>query len=318
MVDRIHDAAGFTIADLSAWPDRRFDLFVQYEDSTEIAALVGAGLVPAIVVDQPARRIVVGFGLVRAHEQGLLSADIVVRTEEAPKTGIEQLFCAVRAVRQWRALTLGEQLRVFAAAQTLLAEEVRATAPEKDIATIGSILLGGGDRLAVVQRVAALPSPWRDAVIAERIDLKTAERAQQLDQRIAARLLEAVAPLSASRRRLAVGFFEELVRRDGLTESQQDQLLGTAAEPDSRSAEDLFARLSAARFPERTQMLKDLAGFEARFLKGSGVQLAVPENFEGDSIGLSFRWKSREQFRKRLATLRSLEDHLDELLGLLF
>lgn len=316
-----------SVARLSEWTDPTFDLFDSYEDAATLAAAARHGGYAPVLVDSERGRMVTGFGWIRAARGGVVDPALEVRALPAPADLGLQICAATAAVVQWRALSAVEELRVVETAEQfgvvpqvgnadglgVRGESDAANAPssaaEPGTAGLLGSLLGGRDRIALIQRKRALGEPWTRAVAADAVDLKTAERALHLDRQAAAALLAAIAPLSASRRRIACTMFEEIVRRDGLNPEEQ---LALAA------ADSLVETLSARRYPQLNAMRGTVERFHARRLKGSGVRIDLPDAFEGERITVSFDFVTIEQYRRRLNTLSTLEDDLHELLGLLF
>jgi hypothetical protein len=165
-----------------------------------------------------------------------------------------------------------------------------------------------------VSRYRALPDAIAALVTAGVCDLNTADRLATVPCDIVDRLACFVDRLSFSNRRRAFEYIVEITVRDGAP-AVREMIERLAAIDDPKERLDTVRRV---RYPT-------IAGFEARaervrsrVLRGTGVRLDVPQNFEGDRYTVSFDFASTAQLERRVAALQRLVDESDGLLELLF
>jgi hypothetical protein len=290
-----------TLSELAALP-RRFSFF---DSAPRVpAAALARGLCPPLLVSGAA--LVWGGGLLDAAlglpSAGSLSLPVDL-LELSPQ---EELLAALAREGRCGAYSPEES---FAVAR----EAIAATGNDDEfLEEVSLLVLGSGGLFALLQRLEALPKGRRALVEAGLVDLKTAERARSLPEEAAAAFPVLAASLSASGRRLALGWLDDICLHEGLSGAAAAVLISEVT-----SASEPLAALRARRYPELSAMEGDFARIAKESLGGSGLKLEAPPNFEGSGFGLSFQFSSKAELERRLASAGRLTERADELLSLL-
>ncbi len=178
---------------------------------------------------------------------------------------------------------------------------------------VSLLSLGAAGLAGIIGRLDALPEKRRALVENGIVDLKTAERCKSLPEEAAAAFPALAAHLSASERRLALGWINDIALGQGLSGAETAELVLRAA----RSAEEPLSAVRARRYPELSGMEMDFARIVSDRLAGSGVRLEPPPNFEGRGFKLSFEFSSETELAKKLKAAAALVPSADELMGLI-
>jgi hypothetical protein len=200
-----------------------------------------------------------------------------------------------------------------------IAREARSIAPSdaEFHKSVSLLVRGDANLFALLDRLEALPPSRRGLVESDAIDLKTAERARSLPEEAAAAFAELAPKLSASERRIALGYLDDIATNSRGAASSHDTA-GLVALMKSAAAEaEPIATLRGARYPELASMEADFARITERELGGSGVKLEAPPTFEGQGFTLSFEFSSAAALEKRLAAAGRLKGACDELFAFL-
>lgn len=183
-------------------------------------------------------------------------------------------------------------------------------------------VIGDGGLAYRIERYRALPALLRGALDQGEIDIKTAEGLESLasEDSAAAEVLEGLlsvgGALSHSNRRKLLTMARELLLSRRL-EAREILAIIEAKSGAPRGSEEILRELRRRRYPELTSMTGQLEGFAAEHLKGSGVRLEAPPNFEGRRFSVSFDFADAREFSGRLAALRRAEENLEDILDLL-
>jgi hypothetical protein len=156
-----------------------------------------------------------------------------------------------------------------------------------------------------------LSKELRTAVDSGGVDLRTAESVTPEMVAIVGELLALTDGASFSERRQIIRMTGEVVRlRDGEV-SVIDELRG-------RNPAEILAVLRRILRPETNRIEEEVDRFRQRYTRGTGVNVALPKNLEGDYIEVSFRARSEQEFLRRIRTLDAMKETVDDLVGLLF
>jgi hypothetical protein len=184
---------------------------------------------------------------------------------------------------------------------------------------VSRAVTGGGELAFRVERYRALPPVLRGALDRKEIDAKTAEALGPLVSEGGGRgevfgeLLSAAGALSHSNRRKLL-----LLARELLASRRLDVLeLSRLVEATSGAPEELLSQLRTLRYPELSGMVEQLNRFTEEHLKGTGVRLEAPPNFEGRRFTVSFDFADSREYSTRLAALGRAGDRLETILDLL-
>ncbi len=199
-------------------------------------------------------------------------------------------------------------------------------------AEISQAVTGDGGLATRIARYRALPALLRGALDQGQIDTKTAEGLKSLvaddparveaasddpgPAEVFGRLFSVGRTLSHSNRRKLLALARELLLSRRL--DARDILRSIEAKSDTpRCAEELLGELRRHRYPELTSMNDQLDRFATEHLKGSGVRLEAPPNFEGRRFSVSFDFADTREFSGRLAALKRAGENLEAILDLL-
>lgn len=163
---------------------------------------------------------------------------------------------------------------------------------------------------AKVRTFSSLPAELKSLVAAGQIDLKSAHRVGELPPEVFRGLRDCA--LTFSERRQFLNELFEIARRGNLSRERIAELCGRALGED-RPLEEIH-RL---RFPTTSSLEQRFAALREELVRGSGVSLRAPLNFEGDSFTVGFKFNSRKSLARKLEILRALEGRCDALFELL-
>lgn len=156
-----------------------------------------------------------------------------------------------------------------------------------------------------------LSEELRTAVDAGEIDLRTAESVPPGMVPIIGELFLLVNSASFSERRQIVRMTADIVRmRDG-----DNSIIAELKGRDSAEVLEVLRRILR---PETNRIEEEVSHFRRRYTRGTGVNVTLPKNLEGDYIEVCFRARSEEEFLRRLDTLETMKEKVDDLVGLLF
>ena len=270
------------------------------------AELLRAGLVPPLPVCSGL--LVWGFALLKA----------------ARAAGLERLACRdLPGLRRAELLELALRLEDRAGSyrwsekQALLGFARASGFSLEELAP----LIEGREEPRLEERIgqfAGLPPALRRMVEHSALDLRAAVEVRELPEQA----LEAAeqSRLSFSERREFLRLLQEIGGRERLSGTQLEELAATALASGRGEAQDAREALSALR-ERRSPLLADLrrrwTALERGLVSASGVALEPPPFFEGDSIRVSFSFRTRAALSRRLKALGRVEEHSDELLSFL-
>jgi hypothetical protein len=289
-----------TLSELAALP-RRFTFF---KSSTRLPeAALARGLCPPLLVSRGALvwgspLLDVALGLPPPPSASLP----VERLELSPQ---DELLGALAREGRCGTYTAEENFQIARAALAI-------DLGEQFLEEVSILALGSGGLFALLSRLESLPEKRRALVETGLVDLKTAERARSLPEEAASAFPVLAGSLSASGRRLVLGWLDDLCLHDGLSGPSAAALVAEVA-----AAPEPLEALRARRYPELSAMEASFARIARESLAGSGLKLEAPPNFEGPGFGLSLSFSSRAELERRLASAGRLTERADELLALL-
>ena len=144
------------------------------------------------------------------------------------------------------------------------------------------------------------------------LDLKTASRLEIFDDEIIERTAVIIKDFSFSRKRLFVNYMVELYKKGNSIRSDVISVLEKA-----EISENPFEYAASVRYPELKKLEKDFSVYTEKYLKGSGIQLKSPPNFEGGSYNVQFSFKSQKQLGRIIDRLEKVRETSDEIFRLL-
>lgn len=190
-------------------------------------------------------------------------------------------------------------------------DRVQALANGAGRCDLASLIDPDRDVTALLPRYRVLNAVLRDALEAGLVDLRTAERVTALPEETVRTLLGLSEALSFSRRRLLLLTCEELVRGG-------DDRRELVAELGKCAPEKRLELVMARRYPRLRRMEAMVEHVRRERLRGTGVRLDPPAQFEGERYRISFDVGSVTELHRRVAAAQQLESDLDDLLGILF
>lgn len=169
----------------------------------------------------------------------------------------------------------------------------------------------GGDFMHHLERYRALAPEVRRWVDRGICDLRTAERIAGLPPDLMPAIERAGEGLSFSNRRRFLVMARDVLQRDG--EAPVREILEAG-----ENAAERLERLRRVRYPELSALETTLERVNREHLRGTGVRVEVPKNFEGGALTVSFPFSSTRELERRLRSADRIREKSDELLGLLF
>lgn len=169
-----------------------------------------------------------------------------------------------------------------------------------------------------IGQFAGLPPALQRMVEQGELDLRAAVEVRELPEQ--ALKAAAQSGLSFSERREFLRLLLEIGGRDRLSGAQLDELARTALASRRGAAQagrEALAALRELRSPLLADLRRRWKALERELLSASGVALEPPPYFEGDSIQVSFSFRTRASLSRRLRALDRVEERCDELLSFL-
>lgn len=175
-------------------------------------------------------------------------------------------------------------------------------------------LLDGGKRglLARAERIRALPELPRGVVLSGSLSLRHGELLADLPEELREAVGRRLGEGSFSLRRELVTMVYEVYRRREEEPEIADRLRELLEEADWRE------QLRGVRYPSLHGAEKALERFKSRWIRGTGLLLEEPENFEGDRFRLVIPFRSADELQTRLGEADKMVAEIDtitELLG---
>jgi hypothetical protein len=237
---------------------------------------------------------------------------------KAEKLGCSELYILPLALSKGEALSLALTLEgrcdrysweEKAAILSCMRREDEPVAPDPAIL---SLVQSEGSFIPLTERYAAFPGHLRSLVDCGVIDMKTAETVESLPPGVVARLDELGQNASFSQRRQLFIWMYEIIERDRLSPEQAEQKI------DELPGKGWFEEVRRLRFPAITSLEKSVDEFRNRYVRGTGIDLKPPPQFEGDAYTVRFEWKTAKQMERIIENLKIINEHRDELFQLLF
>jgi hypothetical protein len=292
--------------------DPSLDLFTASSPVRE--DLLHAGLVPPLPVS--AGLLVWGFSLLRAARVAGLARLVCRRLEGLGRA--ELLALALRLESRAGAYRWSEKLSLLAFAR----------AWGFSLNELAPLIEGRADPHLEekIGQFAGLPPTLRRMVEQGELNLRAALEVRELPEPALAAAGES--RLTFSERRVFLRLLQELAGRDRLSVAQVTALARTALAaprgpavggPSETGSAGLaaLAALHELRSPLLVDLRRRWATLEQELLSGSGVFLESPPYFEGDTIRVSFSFRSRAGLARKLGALARAEERCDELLSFL-
>lgn len=277
---------------------RTFDIFL--DSPSPPADLVKNNLVPPLPIR--GKELVWGYAILRKAEE----------------MGCSELYTMPMEISKGEALYLALSLegrsdkyswREKAAIHSVMRSE---DDPVEETTELLSLVQSEGSFIPLAERFIAFPDHIRLLVEKGVIDIKTAEAVEFLDPAVVSRLEGLCEKASFSQRRQLFTWMYEIIRRDGLSPDE------TAAMLDHMSRESVIGAVQKVRFPTLTSLEEAVDNFRNRYVRGSGIDLKPPPQFEGENYVIRFEWKTGKQMERIIEDLRTMNEHRDELFRLLF
>jgi hypothetical protein len=274
----------------------RFDVFAK---SAEVSRrLLLAGAVPPLPVC--GGELLWGFAVLRACvAEGIETVFCI----DGDWSGSAKLLIALELESRTGSYSLEEQ-----AAIAELANELGIV---EDSEEVSKAVSGNSGFFPKIGHYMGLPGHLRTYVGSGRLDLKTAVRVAGLPEPLCRSACEREA-FSHSELRIFLGLLYEIGMRDSMDAPQMtalgDRLLRSS---------DPMTSLNQLRNPGLTELEQRFRRVCQKYLTGSGVTLAPPKYFEGDTYLVTFPFADRGELSRRTETLRRLEEASDELEDLL-
>ncbi len=183
-----------------------------------------------------------------------------------------------------------------------------------DTAAISELVDRDADFVRLSRRFGALPDAMRTWVMQGICDLKTAELVAGMPASLYEELEGASRGMSYSNRRRFFSYADQIGRRDGW-----DVLASVIGRlKNSTSPGDRLDIIVKTRYPVVSTLERRVAAVSTVALAQSGVTLEPPRNFEGGRYTVTFEFSSDADLTRRLAAAGRLQEHMDELMAILY
>lgn len=275
-----------------------FDIFSDSPPPPE--ELVRRSLLPPLPVC--GRELVWGYHILRKAEE-LERSELCVLPVDMPKG--EALRLALTLEGRCDRYSWEEKAAILSCMRT----EDEPVAPDPAIL---SLVQSDGSFIPLTERFTAFPGHIRSLVVRGVIDIKTAETVETLSAGVVSKLEELGQNASFSQRRQLFTWMYEIIERDRLSPVQAERKL------DELPGEGWFEAVRRFRFPTLTALENSVDDFRKRYVRGTGIDLKPPLRFEGDAYTVRFEWKTAKQMERIIEKLKIMNEHRDELFGLLF
>ena len=298
--------------------DTGFRITGPYHDIEHLKASIsryGIMVVPLVLCKQDKYIVVSGFRRIEAARHAGLSR-ITCRVLPVGECLAAAAMAAVTENAFSRELTPSELIRAI----VLLLRFMDAKSISKNATAIFNMPLNAG-HINTLARIHAMPDPALDLLDKGKISIKACKRLVSMDTDIQSEFLDlfSVIKVSSGIQMEIIAWAKEICALEKISLSRliQESPLG-ASNGDDPGHRDMGALgkqfkafLAQRRFPALTAA-KNQAREKIKALElDSGLQLAVPENFEGIVYAMQMEFKNVAEFKTRLNRLAELADHHD-------
>ncbi len=159
------------------------------------------------------------------------------------------------------------------------------------------------------EEFSQLPIPLQQFVAEDKIDLKTALRVKTLPLEILNHVIPFLDNRSFSERRIFLQLLYEILQRDRLDTKKGVELarhLTHLAKP----LEELYR----IRYPELHRLEETYHGTVDSVLKGTGIKVSPPPNFEGTRFKVEFSFEKGSQLKRKALVLQKLSEMIDPVI----
>ncbi len=104
----------------------------------------------------------------------------------------------------------------------------------------------------------------------------------------------------------------ELYKKGNSSRSDLIEVLENA-----HNSDNPFEYAASVRYPQLKKLEHEFSAYNEKYLKGSGIQLKSPPNFEGGSYTVQFSFKSQKQLGRIIDRLEKVRESSDEIFRLL-
>lgn len=285
------------IFDIKNLPERELELFDNTENFCPDNFAGENYPVPAVTKDT----VVWGGHIIRAAAEAGLEKIWCRETDSDP---LQMLKTALLLENRKNGYSFAEKKRILDFAVKVC--------PEGCPKEIAALVQDEGDFTTLTEKYSSLSPVLRKGIDEGLIDIKSALSLSDTDDRCLEILFAAKERISYSSRRIILREFTEICRRDRLDADDRVKLMEAIAGSENPGA--FTARL---RNPKMEEMKKSFAGYNEKYIKGSGLILEAPQNFEGNSYTVRFQLKSKNQLERIIKTLGKVKESAEELFKLL-
>ena len=190
---------------------------------------------------------------------------------------------------------------------------LRSKGNPRDISDIEHLIRSSGSVVHHVDQYLKLSGAVKTLVDKGCVDLKTGAKLVNFGEVICGRILELQDAFTFSRMRAFVVYLNEIGKREGMIEPELADFLDTVL-----SREDPSKDLYEKRYPQVADLEKRFRQFCQEQLRGKGIVLSHPPEFEGSALTVQFSLRSGGELSKKCDYLKDISGTIDGLISDLF
>ncbi len=190
---------------------------------------------------------------------------------------------------------------------------LRSKGDNRDIHDIEHLIRSSGSVVYHVDQYLQLDEAVKSLVDKGCIDLKTGSKLVHFGELICGRILELQDDFTFSRMRAFVVYLNEIGKREGMAEPELADLLETVL-----SREDPSKDLYEKRYPQVSNLEKRFGQFCQEQLRGKGIILSHPPEFEGSALTVKFTFRTGGELLRKCDYLKDISGPIDGLISDLF
>ncbi len=163
----------------------------------------------------------------------------------------------------------------------------------------------------LLTRYRRLPGVLQKPLSDGLIDIRTAELVPETLLSRWSQLFGLTEGVSFSERRQIIRLVADFVR------SGRMRAEDVPAEFSGMSGSGILGMLRRRRYPTALRLDEELQSFRNRHLRGKGITVSFPANYEGDYLEFAFRARSGRELQQHIRSLQTVEAQVNELVELL-
>lgn len=287
--------------DIDKLPEYSPDFFEKFRSypKDSVKKLIKTGCCPSPLIT--CKSVIWGKEIIETAKEEKIRELWCMETEEDP---FKNLMAALTLENRKNCYSFREKKRIL--------DFIKEKKLEDKINEISGMIQDEGDFSGYTEKYGRLPETLKEGIDKNLIDVKTAVILKDLPEKIFETIFKTDKKISYSERRIILKQFREISLRDGINGEKAEKLMDEIVKDEDPAG--FTARL---RYPKMEAMKKTFAEYIEKNIKGSGITLEAPPNFEGPAFTVKFQLKSSGQIDRIIRTLGKVRKNVDELFRLL-